>query len=405
MQSHRFSTNQKWTMASTSSGFALEHMDGMFISFAMTPLILSLGISNAAGGAIASVTNLGKLVGAVLFGMLADSYSRVKVFTYTIFLVAIATAAMYFANNIYLIYVIRFISGVGAGGEYGAGVTLVAENFRHRKIGTLMSYCAGIGNAGAILAACIAAAVLPTLGWHALFLFGLIPVVLAYYVRRHLKENPRFIDDVNERKRKHQQRARFSELFKTPRIAYQTVAIIVMALVESAGYYGLMSWLPSIMQKQMHLNISKSSLWMIVTIIGVTLGMIVFGKIMDNWGPIIAFSIFLVSAAAVMYLFTLAFNAITLMLAAAVVGFFAGGTYSGFGVVISHLYPMNIRVTANSFIESTGKAIGGLSPIVIGFLMDKYSLTTIMLCLSVLYLISLTVMFTIPNLKRTSNLN
>ena len=398
---HRWSINQKWTIASTSSGFALEHMDGMFLSFALTPLIMSLHISSAAGGAIASFSNLGKLIGAILFGMLADTYSRVKIFTYTIFLVALATGAMYFANNIDLIYLIKFIGGVGAGGEYGAGVTLIAENFKGRKTGTLMSYSAGIGNAGAILAACIASIVLPTLGWHTLFLFGLIPVILAYLVRKHLKENPAFIDNIKKRKlTRHTRRARFSELFSSPRITYQTIAIIFMSLVESAGYYGLMNWLPSIMQKQMHLSISKSSLWMILTIIGVTLGMIVFGKIIDEYGPKIAFSIFLISAAVVMYTFTLAFNALTLMLAATVVGFFAGGTYSGFGVIISKLYPMDIRVTANSFIESTGKAIGGFSPLIIGLLMDKYSLTTIMLCLSVLYLLSLTIMFTIPNLKR-----
>ncbi|XIF20183.1 MAG: MFS transporter [Acetilactobacillus jinshanensis] len=171
-------------------------MDVMFISFAMLPIITQLHISNAAGGMMSSISNVGKLLGALVFGMLADKFGRVKIFTYTLSIVALATGLMYFANGIYFIYVLRFLMGIGTGGEYGAGVTLVVENFKHRKhIASLLSYIQVFGETGTILAAVISSIILPNYGWHVLFLFGLIPIVLAFFARMNLKENPKFIEN------------------------------------------------------------------------------------------------------------------------------------------------------------------------------------------------------------------
>ena len=57
-----------------------------------------------------------------------------------------------------------------------------------------------------------------------------------------------------------------------------------MVTVQIAGYFGLMNWLPSIMQAQLGLSVSGSSLWMVSTIVGMSLGMLTFGIIMDKLG-------------------------------------------------------------------------------------------------------------------------
>ncbi len=56
--SHAFTKNQKWVIASTSSGFALENMDVLFLSFAMSSMIGQLHLSGGAAGLIGSITNL-----------------------------------------------------------------------------------------------------------------------------------------------------------------------------------------------------------------------------------------------------------------------------------------------------------------------------------------------------------
>mgnify|MGYP003361600720 CR=1 FL=1 len=396
---HALSKNQKWTIASTSAGFALENMDVLFLSFALSSIIADLHINGAQAGLISSITNLGMLVGGIFFGIIADCFGRVKTFTYTVFIFAVATAAMYFANNITLIYLCRLVAGIGAGGEYGVGITLIAENFSHHKIGKMTSIAAIGGQIGAILAAITAALIIPAFGWHALFLFGLIPVGLTYFIRRHLHESDEFLA-AQKAETDPNKRVRISALFKTPKLAYQTTALSVMVIVQIAGYFGLMNWLPSIMQQKLHLSVSGSSIWMIATIVGMSIGMMTFGSILDYFGPRRAFGIFLVCAAISVFSITLAFNEVTLLLAGAVLGFFSNGMFGGYGAVISRLYPTEVRSTANNVIVNVGRAIGGFSSVAIGFLMDHYSLIVVMGFLSVLYIISLCTMLTIPNLKK-----
>lgn len=396
---HALNKNQKWTIASTSAGFALENMDVLFLSFALSSIIADLNINGTQAGLISSITNLGMLVGGILFGIIADRFGRVRTFSHTVFIFAFATAAMYFANSITLIYLCRFIAGIGAGGEYGVGITLIAENFNHHKIGKMTSIAAIGGQLGAILAAISAAFIIPAFGWRALFLFGLIPVGLTYFIRRHLHESDEFLA-AKKAEADPSKRVRVSALFKTPKLAYQTIALSVMVIVQIAGYFGLMNWLPSIMQQKLHLSVSGSSIWMIATIVGMSIGMMTFGSILDYFGPRLAFGIFLVCSALAVFSITLAVNEITLLLAGGVLGFFSNGMFGGYGAVISRLYPTEIRSTANNVIVNIGRAIGGFSSVVIGFLMDHYSLIVVMGFLSVLYIISLCTMLTIPNLKK-----
>lgn len=402
-QDHALTTNQKWTIASTSAGFALENMDVMFLSFALSSIIASLHISGAQAGLIATVTNLGMLAGGILFGLIGDRFGRVKTFTYTVFIFAFATAAMYFADNIQLIYLFRFIAGIGAGGEYGVGITLIAESFAANKIGKMTSVAAIGGQIGAVLAAVAAAFIIPAFGWNALFLIGLVPVILTYFIRRNLHESDAFVTshqktaDTNTK-----QPVRISSMFKTPGIAFQTIALMIMVVVQIAGYFGLMNWLPTIMQHKLNLTVSGSSVWMIATIVGMSIGMLVFGNILDFFGPRRAFGIFLLGSAVSVFAITLANNEATMLIAGAILGFFSNGMFGGYGAVISRLYPTEIRATANNVIVNTGRAIGGFSSLAIGILMDHYTLSVVMGCLSAMYIISFVVMLSIPGLRKLS---
>lgn len=398
-KSRGYSINQKKTLISTSAGFALENMDNMFLSFSLSSMIISLHISPATAGMTSSISNIGKFIGALLFGILADKFGRVKIFSYTIFVFAIATGALFFSHNIYEIYVLRFIAGIGSGGEFGAGVSLIAENFRGYKIGKLVSWATMGGQLGAIVAAIIASIVLPLYGWNTLFLFGLIPVILAFFIRRNLKESPAF-EEEKAKRNDAIPHVSILELFQTPAIAWQTLGLMLMIIVEKAGYYGIMSWLPMIMQKQLHTSISKSSLWMVVTIVGICMGMLTFGYILDWLGPRLAFGLYMIIAAISIYGIAMSHNPLILLVTSALAGFFASGFYGGFGTVISRLYSTRIRSTANNTIMACGQLIGGFSPFLMGYLMVKYSLLEIMMMFSAMYIVSVIVMLFIPNIGK-----
>ena len=71
--------------------------------------------------------------------------------------------------------------------------------------------------------------------------------------------------------------------------------------------------------------------------------------------------------------------------------------YAGYGALVSSLYPTEIRSFANNAIFNTGRAVGGLSPILIGYIVDISGFTTALLYLGILYLISLIFINLIPN--------
>ena len=392
------STNQKWVLASMSSGFLLENMDVMFLSFSLSEIIAQMHVSSTAGGWIGTFTNLGMFFGGALFGLLGDRIGRVMTFSYTIFLFAIATGLTYFAHNITALYALRFLAGIGAGGEYGVGIALIAENFQANQIGRASSVAAVGGQIGSIVASLLAAWIIPTYGWNTLFLFGVVPVVLTYFVRRHVKESDEFLA-AHKKAEETGEKISFGRLFETPRLALQTLGLMLMTIVQIAGYFGLMNWLPSIVQKKQGLSVSGSSYWMIATIIGMSIGIMVFGTIMDKICPRWAFGIFLLGSAVVVFAIVNVTSYWTMLLAGALTGFFSNGMFGGYGAVISQLYPTEIRSTANNLIMNTGRAIGGFSSVIIGALMDHYNLYVVMGFLSALYIISFLVMISLPGLR------
>ncbi len=134
---------------------------------------------------------------------------------------------------------------------------------------------------------------------------------MTFFVRKHLHESAAFLAAKKEAKAKHE-RVAFSELFKTRQLALQTLGLMVMTIVQIAGYFGLMNWLPVIVQKQQGLSVSGSALWMVATICGMCLGMAVFGNILDHLGPRWAFGLFLTASALIVFAITLARSSVVL---------------------------------------------------------------------------------------------
>ncbi|WP_341784195.1 MFS transporter [Lactococcus formosensis subsp. formosensis] len=376
-----------------SAGFGLENMDIMFLSFALSSIIGEFGLTTTEAGAISTVTNLGMLLGGILFGILADKFGRVKMLSLSILIFGLATGAIYFSHSVTSLYILRFIAGIGGGGEYGVGMTILAENFSKKKLGRTSSIVAVAGQVGAMCAAILSMSILPTYGWRFLFLFGLVPVVLTVFIQKHLKESDSF------KAIKTQNKGKISDLFKTRQLKHQTLVLMWMAIVQIAGYFGLMNWLPTIMQKKLNLTVAGSSSWMIATIIGMSLGMLTFGQILDKLGPKVAFGLFLIASSLAVYVLTIPTTLASLTLVGAVVGYFSNGMFTGYGAVVSRLYPPEVRATANNVIMNTGRCIGGFSSIVIGFILAHYSIMTVMLFISVLYILSFLAMLTVKNLR------
>lgn len=376
------------------TGLTLEGMDIMFISFAMSLIVADFQINLTTGGFISSITNIGMLIGGIIFGILADKFGRVRIFTYTIFLFAIGTALTGFATNIEQVYIFRFIAGLGAGGEYGIGMALVAEAWPKNKQGRASSYVSIGAQFGVIIAAVLSSVLLPIFGWRGLFLVGIIPVIFAYFVRRNLQESPEWLA-AQKQKPAIQKQGKLKQLFHSPRVALTTIGLAVMATVQIAGYNGLMIWLPTMLQQSQGLSVSSSAIWTISTAVGMIAGMLTFGRFIDRFGLKVSYGIFLLASAAAVFMYAYATGSTGVLIGGAIVGFFSNGMFAGYGALISRFYRVDIRSTATNTIFNFGRAVGGLSPILVGFILEHASMSLAMTYLAALYCISFIVMMSL----------
>lgn len=381
-------------------GSGTDDLTNMFLSLSLSSIIIDLGISNTQAGSISTITNFGMLLGGLIFGYLADRYGTLKLFKITLLLFSLATASMFFATNMTTIYVLRFLAGIGTGGEYGIAISLLAKVTPISKMGKMSAYNGVAGMVGNIFAALLASIILPLFGWNYLFLLGLLPLGIVAWV--HFKVTDEVLEESLETpiEQNSLEKPSYKELFKTPQLTRQTLGLMFMAVVQIGGYFGLMNWLPQIMQQNLGLSVSGSSLWMISTILGMSLGMLAFGRALDNFGPRISYGVFLLASASAVFLFALVKNEFAMLIGGAMVGFFVNGMFAGYGAIVSKLYPKHIHSMANNLVINVGRAIGGFSSIIIGFLMDVGSVTTVMAYLSLTYLASFTVMMTIKGFTK-----
>lgn len=393
----KINKNDRRALVTAIVGSGLDDLNVMFLAFSMSSIIAQLEISQTQGGWIATFTNFGMLAGGLIFGVLADRYNKYRVFKWTIAIFSIATALIFFTPNINYLYLMRFLAGVGVGGEYGVAIAIMAGIVPPEKMGRISAFNGIAGQVGSIASAILAAFVAPVFGWRGLFLMGLLPLILVAYMHFAIDadriSNHRVVKEMP-------MKPSIQELFASPTLAYQTLALMLMTTVQIAGYFGMMNWLPTIMQESLNISIKNSSTWMIATIIGMCLGMLVFGQILDKLGPRLAYGIFLLMSAASVFLFQFANSAATMLVGGMIVGFFVNGMFSGYGAMTSRLYAGRIHSIANNVILNVGRAVGGFSSVIIGMILDHYSTGMVMVFLASLYLVSFIVMLTIPNLQK-----
>src|SRR5581483_10224327 len=115
-------------------------------------------------------------------------------------------------------------------------------------------------------------------------------------------------------------------------------------------------------------NLTKSSLWTSVTILGMAFGIWTFGQVADRIGRKPIFIFFQIGAAIMVYLYSRVTEQHTLIWMGAVMGVFVNGMLGGIGALISEAYPTVARATAQNILFNVGRAVGGLGPLAVGTL-------------------------------------
>ena len=413
---------ERWKiMWASIIGYAMDGLDVLILSFAMAAIVSEFGLTLGEGGMIATYTLIGTVLGGYIFGIFADWWGRVHTFSLTIIIFSIFTGACAFADNAVHLDILRFLAGLGLGGEYGIGMTLVSETWPGAKRARATAGIAMGWQAGAVLAAILAAVVLPDYGWRGLFLVGVLPALLAAWARHGIKEPPMWVQR-KEMKKALQARKDAGEkltaeeeeqlteakkfplahLFADKKTTITTIALTIMTSVQNFGYYGIMVWLPMILLKEHGLTTKSMSGWMIVTVIGMIAGIFVFGWLCDRLGRKKPYLLFYVCAAAMVYIYVNLGTPIALLFGGAFLGFFCNGMMAGYGTLLSENYTTDARSTAQNFIFNTGRAVGGFAPVIIGTIAQTNGFNTAFVLLSAVYLAAaVNVLFFVKDTKGT----
>lgn len=384
-------------LAGSAVGYAMDGFDLLILGFMLTAISTDLNLTSGQAGSLVTWTLVGAVLGGLIFGALSDRYGRIRVLTWTIVLFAVFTGLCAFAQGYWDLLIYRTIAGIGLGGEFGIGMALAAEAWPARHRARASSYVALGWQAGVLAAAVLTPLLLPYIGWRGMFLVGIIPAFVAWFIRHRLHEPEVFVRKTDK---KASLWSSFKLLMKDKATSKVSAGIIVLTSVQNFGYYGIMIWMPSFLSKTLGFNLTKSAMWTSVTIIGMIFGIWVFGQLADRIGRKPSFLLFQAGAVAMVLTYSQLSDPVTMLWAGALLGMFVNGMMGGYGAVMSEAYPTSARATAQNVLFNIGRAVGGFGPVVIGAIASVYSFQMAIALLAGIYLIDiLATLFLIPELK------
>ena len=366
---------ERSTLFATFSGWMLDGMDVMVYSFVLPSLIIFWHISKGQAGLLGTSTLLLSSVGGWLAGLAADRFGRVKILQLTILWFAFFTFLSGFTNTFGQLFIIRGLQGLGFGGEWAVGSVLIGETirakYRGRAVGTTQAGWA-IGWGISALCYTLLFAVLPAhTAWRAMFWIGILPALLAFYVRSHVTESDIFARNATARLAA--SRAEFLQIF-SPKLLRATLLASLVALGAQGGYYAITTFLPLYLSAR-GLSVTHTGGYLLVIIAGSFCGYLTSAWLADRLGRRGTLVLFAALAfiTVLLYMVIPIDNTITLLLGFPL-GFFSSGSFSPMGAFFTELFPTHLRGSGQGFSYNLGRGFGALFPTLVGYFSNRMPL-------------------------------
>ncbi|HIU63541.1 MAG TPA: MFS transporter [Candidatus Avacidaminococcus intestinavium] len=412
----------------TGLGWLFDAMDTGLIAFVLPVLGQEWNLSTGQMGMIGSSGLIGMAIGAIVSGTLAEKVGRKRVFELTLLLYSLATGLCALAWSYEALLVFRFFVGFGLGGELPVAVTLVSEYVPSKVRGRFIVLLESFWGIGWIVAACIAYLFIPIYGWHWAFIIGALPAFYVFVIRRGVPESVRYLLSkgkyseaeriVSELENKiegtldetklsrqsaeiinHTQSVSFSNLWST-KYLQRTIMLWVAWFGIVFSYYGVFTWLPTLVYKQGFSFLQTFEYVLIMTLAQLP-GYFTAAWLVETWGRKYTLFWFLLGTALSGWLFGQALAVEEIILWGSLMSFFNLGAWGVLYTYTPELYPTFIRAYGSGWAAGFGRLGGVLAPLSVGIMLEKaYSVTEVFYLFAlVLVLTAIVIMLLGPETK------
>ena len=383
-------TDKPWTMVvgAILIGLIVDGMDLQLLALALPSIMKELQLSNVSGGAIATITFAGMGIGGILAGWISDRVGRVRVVISAIVVFSIGTALISLCETFWQIAAVRFFSGFGLAALYSVGLTLAAEFVPEKRRGMILGIMQAGWSLGYVIAGLVSSYVLPAVGWRPLFLSALIPGAIALLMLRGVSDPPSWFASREAARKEGKRENQFAKLWADKSVRRIFIAWSVTATALQFGYYGVNTWLPSYLVKELGVNLKNMGWYVASTYAATVLGKIVAGSLTDYFGRrSIWFASALCTAFAIPIIihYATAGNVGVLML---IFGFLFGAPYGINSTYLAESFPTSVRGTAVATSYNIGRIGSMSSPILIGYVSTNYSIALGLALLGIAYAIT-----------------
>ena len=378
--------NQIKIVAAAIIGDMLEFFDYFLIGFVLAFIIKPWHLTGLQSAIILLSSGIGAIMGAVIWGRIADLHGRRRVFMLTILNFSIASGLLYFTpeNGWVYLSIMRFFVGFGVGGLYCVDLPLVQEFVPASKRGFIGGLVTVFIPLGVMIASSFAAFFSNEVGWRGLFLIGLLPALFTLVVRGWVPESPHWLMGQGRREEARrsiawalmvspeslplpaeapkQDTPAWSELFKYPR----SLAVSWMASIGAqTTSYGITLWAPTLFVLQLGVTPAQAAYMFIwVTLAGIV-GRITFAWLSETIGRRPAGLILgfggTVSVAAAGLLHDQMIGSVSVFWLLIIAGdFFYDGGFAVIGPYLAEVWPTRTRTTG----MGSAYGFGGLGKII-----------------------------------------
>jgi MFS family permease len=344
----------------------------------------------AYAGVIIAITVFGWGLGGLLGGVLADYIGRKRSMMLAILAYSLLTGLSALSWDWLSFAVFRFLVGLAIGSEWATGASITAELWPDHARGKGGAFLQAGYPIGSILASGVWLAI-GTSGpsaWRYMFLIGVLPALIAFWIRRNIPESPRWEESHRRRRLAYDLRrqgaalegenaalVRFTlvDMFAEPAVRTRLLLTFVMSLSVTIGYWGVSTFVPSYVGAVAASVGLPAQRWValagLVQNLGALAGFFSFGFLADGLGrkpTTLFYYLMCLVLTPIVYLWVHEIH--LLLLVFAVYGFFIQGIFSWTPIWLPELFPTRMRATAAGFIFNAPRLISAIAPLIGGSL-------------------------------------